>query len=195
MKTKRCCFLIVVSFLVFTTIGNTRRVAGKFEPLNETTPRIKFVDKRGILAGLEGVGVIVEELGSKDRKYGLTKQAIQTDVELRLRKYGLRVFSSKERFQTVGMPFLYVNVNALIDEELGLTATTITVELHEEVMVLRDPAMVHVSATTWDGSFTLFGGTSKLKQVRQDVRDLVDEFINDYLAANPKETEAKSKSN
>lgn len=51
-----------------------------------------------ILEGLEAVRVIVERLSPKVEKYELRVQELQTDTELRLRQYGIKVVTQEERF-------------------------------------------------------------------------------------------------
>lgn len=53
-------------------------------------------DEKDILAGLEGVQVSFENINPKVEKYGLTRQLLQTDTELRLRQHGIRIFTDEE---------------------------------------------------------------------------------------------------
>ena len=46
---------------------------------------------RASMRGIEGVGVVVESLDPEVERAGLTKHQLQTDVELQLRKAGIRV--------------------------------------------------------------------------------------------------------
>lgn len=143
--------------------------------------------RREPLAGLQGVHVLVEDFGPVEKKYGLTKQAFQTDVELRLRQYGVRVLSREESLQTVGDPCLYVVVTVQGNERLGICAGSVRVALQEVTLLQRNPETA-VPATTWDKGAVWLGGSSYLNKLRQVVIDRVDMFINDYLAANPKKT-------
>ena len=149
-----------------------REVSQTEEP-NETT-----------LAGLQGVNVVVESMSPEVEKYGLTQQAFQTDVELRLRQYGVKVLSREDWGQTPGCPYLYVNVSPLINEKSGYVAASINVELRQLTSLRRNPTKVVFAGTWTTGSVCLYG-LGRLKELGEDVRDHVDEFINAYRAANP----------
>jgi hypothetical protein len=70
---------------------------------------------------------------------------------------------------------------------------SITVELHENVLLLREPKRVCLGATTWSKSGQMVVGEGRIKDLRGYVKDFVNEFINDYLAANPKDHSTKKK--
>jgi len=86
-------------------------------------------------------------------------------------------------------------VKVLRAEERPLAAVTIIVELREAVFLLREPKRICIGASTWKRGRVWIVGLGRIRELRESVKDLVDEFINDYLAANPKESEAKSKNN
>lgn len=133
---------------------------------------------RETLAGLPGVAVIIEEV-----KPPLQKSTIQTDVELRLRRAGIRVLSEEERLQTTGFPYLYVNVNHMGD---NIAAKGVSVELRQSARLVREPHVLVPSASTWAvGSVGTVGKESLVDGVRKDVRNIVDIFINAYLSVNP----------
>jgi hypothetical protein len=137
--------------------------------------------KQRALGGLKGMGVMVEDMRPEAERLGLTRNQIQTDVELRLRKAGVRVLTEKEKDETPGMPYLYVNVNTMFDS--ASCVFSITVELSEWVTLARG---FKTSGRIWQSSSVGIVGINKLSQIRVSVGELVDKFINDYLAANPK---------
>jgi hypothetical protein len=61
-------------------------------------------DTRATLRGVEGVLVVVEDLGDDVEQAGLTRQQLQTDVELRVRQAGIRVLTRAEREGMPGTP-------------------------------------------------------------------------------------------
>src|SRR2546430_1281063 len=68
--------------------------------------------QRETLKGLSGVGVLVENLRADVEAEGLRKADILTDVELRLRKNGIKVLTGTEQSKapaTAGAPCLYVS--------------------------------------------------------------------------------------
>lgn len=195
MKKKKN-WIITITFLAFViAFAQVTKVAGKSKRKADTTTLEEYAREknRKILAGLQGVGVMMEDFRPEAEKYGFNKQQYKTDVELRLRQYGVKVLSQKEKLQASGYPYLYINVNPLINEKIGLAAMSISVQLKEMVLLERNRT-IRDTATTWNKGKTLLYGLHKLDKTRDDVRDLVDMFINDYLAANPKDQPSKKDS-
>jgi len=190
--------------------------AAKSSVRNTSQPYTVADKEADTLVGLQGVFVLLEELPPEVSRYGLTKQALQNDIELRLRRNGIRVLSEQEMSATPGYPNLYVNVNIgifrptpeqldLVEreypifkemnvggtkiEEMGLASVAIDVQLTQAVLLVRDVNVVDPSAITWQSSGVVSCPVSKLKDVREIIEDYVGMFINDYLSANPKELE------
>ena len=150
-------------------------------PALSDTPR-----ERATLAGLTGVGVVVEPMDPAAEKDGLAQSTLQTDVELKLRQEKIRVLTSGERLTAPGNPYLYLRVGTMKDDELGVYAYDIDLELTQVVRLTRNPAITSL-ATTWSAPGKIGTvGIRKLFQLRERVRDIVDQFLNAYLAANPK---------
>jgi len=162
--------------LVFLSVGMTQASAAQ-ESVN-----------REALVNLTGVYVLIEGLPDDVAKAGLSVTQLQTDVELRLRQSGVRVLTTREERASVpGNPTLYVNVNAM-EIAPKFYAFNAALELEQDVTLVRAPSVVLYSARTWSASSTL-GTVSRgelADHVRQKVRDKTDEFINAYLATNPK---------
>lgn len=100
-----------------------------------------------------------------------------------------------ETYQLSGqLPVLYINLNTTLDEERNHAAFSIRVELQEMAYLLRNSALV-ADAKVWKKGVGL--GTcspSDLKDyVRKCLRNITNEFINDYLAANPKDRSSQNK--
>jgi hypothetical protein len=164
--------------------------------------------------GLKSIQVVVDKIRPEDEKYGLTSESLQTEIELWLRKYGIKVVSQKEleeqyaqrenleklekqlvkkwiqqRFEC-GILHLYVDLR--ISEEINLAIWTISVELRQPVLLARNPALSYW-ATTWEKRWS--GGDTdirlnKLKSIRESVENSVGKFIKAYNTSNPKERSA-----
>ena len=141
--------------------------------------------KSDSLIGLRGVYVFVEDKNPPTATYGLTKQSLKADVELRLQQNGIKVLSKEERFKTRGMPYLYISVYMIVRGQMPV-AVYITVKLKQNTMLETNHDLC-LGATTWEEERFMFVRQDKLKDIGEYVRDFVDLFINDYLAANPKE--------
>jgi len=145
--------------------------------------------ERGSLRGIKGVLVIIEDLDEEVERMELTKEAIRTDTELALRGASIRIFESilEAMAETPAAPYLYINVN-VVGRTTGVTsgsyAYSITVDLKQQVLSLVTDEKV--LGSTWHRGYTGSVGGDNLRMLRNPIADQVNEFINDYLAANPK---------
>ena len=139
------------------------------------------------LRGLKGVCVVVEDLDPNIEKDGLHENSIKTDVELKLQMSGIKVLTWEEIVKEPGLPNLYVRVNTF-KRGTNLYAYHIDVELHQNVLLERDPKIVRVGATTWRaaGMTGTISTEHNVNLLRNTVNNQVEQFINDYLAVNPK---------
>jgi hypothetical protein len=141
--------------------------------------------QRRTLVGLKGVHVLVEAINPDAEKDGLSRTLLQTDIELKLRRAGVPVFTEEETFGVPGSPVLDLDVG-LLKNPSGVYAFGVDLALIQEVNLTRAPR-VEIGAATWRATSTIgIVGTAKLSSVRETVKDKVDQFINAYLAANPK---------
>ncbi|MHC4658363.1 MAG: hypothetical protein ACYS83_04195 [Planctomycetota bacterium] len=148
--------------------------------------------QRDVLKGLQGVLVIVENFRPEAQKY-VSREQLQNDVELLLRKYGIEVLTNEEWLNSESSPYLYVNANVVLNEQRWLCAIDTDVQLKDLVMLVRNPKPI-TSAVTWGKKMTELTVLSNLRSsCRENVKDLVEMFINDYLAANPKQPASRFK--
>lgn len=137
------------------------------------------------LAGLSGVFVAVEEIRADAERDGLFRSTLQTDVELKLRQAGVRVLTEAEASATPGRPWLYLTVATYRGRE-NIYAYSIRLALLERAIPVRNPT-ISLGALTWRATGKLgLVGAENLSQLREPIRDTVDQFINAYLEANPK---------
>lgn len=136
-----------------------------------------LTDNQMVLVGLKGVYVSVSSIRAEVEPLGATSGQIKTDTELRLRKAGVRVLTEKEIEETPGQPELHVNVTAYITS--GRCIYSIGLGLTEMVTLARG---IIAPGDIWTAGYV---GTG-IKGIQNTTGKLVDQFINDYLAANPK---------
>lgn len=139
-------------------------------------------DEIQVLRGLKEVLVHVEDLDFRVERVGLTTDHLRTDAELKLKRAGIKVQSEKELMEKVEIPQLHIIVKVL-GTSSGNYAAHIRLELREAVDLVRHPG-VEVFASTWTTG--RFGVTQSLSDVRKQEQALLDKFITEYLAANPK---------
>ncbi len=156
-------------------------------PKNTTnSPRfIPIIDGKDTLKGLQGIQVVIAKLNPEIEKLGLTTQQLRTDVELKLRQNGIKVLSEQEWNSIVGTPALYVNVNFNISKNYPVASFNINLQLYQTVYLTRDLTKI-CNAMTWELSYVGIASLSNIQSIRESVKDQVDEFINNYLAVNPK---------
>jgi hypothetical protein len=134
--------------------------------------------QRATLKGINRVEVVVEAIDPAAEHDGLTRSQLQTDVEERLRQAGI----------TVGPTLtghLYVNVDTEKGERGQMYAYNISVQYVQQVVLARDPK-APIFAPTWDTGGVGIIIANRLRDVRQDVANYVDQFIKAYLEQNPK---------
>src|SRR6266702_8529819 len=105
---------------------------------------------RSSLVGVPGILVVVEDEGIKEeaRRDGLSKDQIQTDVEVELRQAGVAILSEEEWTSAPGSPYLYVRVQAARPGSLELYAFSVSVDLNQLVTLRRNSYITSI-ATTW----------------------------------------------
>jgi hypothetical protein len=141
---------------------------------------------RDVLKGLPGAHVIVVSGGMEAKSAGLTEETIRTIVESRLGAAGMKVLSEAEWSDAPGRPFLHIVVGAA--ETQGRLQGSVQVALLEKACLERDVTSC-VFASTWMRAETFEDRSAD--DVFDKLRELVDAFISDYLAANPKTAAAR----
>ena len=169
--------------LVFVTCLAPMEEAGKvFASDGERTPPT--------LEGLQGIAVMVLPTNPDAERNGLKREQIQTDLELKLRKAGIKILTDRE-LEKPGFPYLNVNVNVTKDKDPERNGYDIKVEMYKQA--IQNPqdeietAMQTLSIKTWSSEQTGTAPVSDLKNnVQKQLDDAVNKFISAYLAANPK---------
>jgi hypothetical protein len=159
-----------IGWIVLLSIGRAAAAAG--QPLT--------AEERDTFKGLSGVSVFVEPVGEVAERDGLSKVAIQRDVEQRLRDKGIQVYAdlADSQRQSRAAPDLHVAVTA-VRRSNGLYAYNITVELSQIVSSLVSNQTFW--ASTWKSGATGSIGVVQLSSVRESVKRQVDKFIADWM--------------
>lgn len=150
-------------------------------------PVISQTRDRTALAGLEGVGIIVEKVADAAGIHGLTRTALLIDAELALGQAGIRVLPMTEYLDAPSAPYLHINLDATATPTAGLFAYAIDVQLRQDVLsaIVADTELYDV--VTWRVRQDVRTvEANQLREVRAQVRELVAAFVADYGAANTK---------
>jgi hypothetical protein len=135
------------------------------------------------LCGLKGVMVYMEDIDPDVEKHGLTKSLLKEQVESRLRHADIPVLSREEAYSMPGKPYLYLNLTTH-NTGIELYSYSIRIEFNQDVSLIREPS-IRTNATTWIANVVGIVGARNLPAVTEDVLQLTDNFVHDYVAANP----------
>jgi hypothetical protein len=143
---------------------------------------------RETLRRIEGVRVLVEDVQPGVEGHGLTRQQVQTAVELRLRTAGIQVLTEREWATIPGNPYLSVHVTAR-QTPGGLSdlyTYAISVAFKQNAVLVRDSDITAMGAATWSVDESGSVGRDNLRPVLDAVDDHIDKFIQAYRSVNPK---------
>jgi hypothetical protein len=134
------------------------------------------------LYGLAGAELVFENIDSNTASLGLSGQSVRTSVELHLRRAGFLVLPLD---LSGAQPYLHISITTTF----GTGATAVIIELRQPVVLKRMPS-VQAVATTWNTSGVISRPTAEV--VRDMLDDYVDQFLNDWLAANPVQSRVRT---
>jgi len=136
------------------------------------------------LKGLKSAAVLIEGLDTADETaLGVSEKTLKTDVELKLRLAGLTVEQPPASHEA---GLLFVRIDPLRVGPVGGYAASVRLELYQGVNITRGQGIATL-AMTWYSSMMVYAPPGRIgADIRQEVRDLADRFLNAYLAANPK---------
>lgn len=83
---------------------------------------------------------------------------------------------------TLTKPFISIIVNSHRQKLQGWFVYNISCELWQTVSLVRNPSL-EIHAITWS---TAGLGVGDIKDIRESIKEQVDQFINAYLSVNPK---------
>jgi hypothetical protein len=143
-------------------------------------------NERVTLAGLTGVHVVVDEVGPEAEGLGLTRSALQAEVEQRVRQAGLRVFTPGDAMASAGRPTLHLRVTLLKSQGVPpIHFYSVDLALRQQIRLARDRA-IESFAITWSDSRDLGAvEPTRLSIVRAAVRAQVNQFLQAWQTANP----------
>jgi hypothetical protein len=186
MKTKKYWILVAIAAISLTGLWGIDAVGDFRDFINSKTHVV--IDQQEVLMGLVGVTPKVAII-SMGVQCNLTKNELQTQVELRLRQSGIKVFPEQSEKDFNSLSGLSVRVDLGTYEPLAPAYYVGSyVKLLEPIVLVRNPQMV-TSATTWEAlpvHSELLREIPTETEILEVVNRSVDQFINDYLAANPK---------
>jgi hypothetical protein len=129
------------------------------------------------------VAIRVEDPRDDAEKAGLSKEALTSYIELRLRERGIPV--RDPLVTTKESPYVYLNVNITYLNDIDHYIFRAELSLRQTVMLLRNGKLVQ--ATTWDNAIHGICRSDRITgNVTGTIDRLLDMFVDQYLQANPK---------
>lgn len=142
-------------------------------------------NERVTLAGLTGVHVVVDEVGVEGERRGVSRAAIQADVEGWLRKAGLRVYTAGEAMASVGRPTLQIRIAVVQPRENSpMIVYSVDLTLRQQIRLVRNRAIESFAVTWSDNREVGAVDASRLSAVRDAIRAKVDQFIQAWQTVN-----------
>ena len=137
------------------------------------------------LKGLKGFYVQVDNLSFDVEDCGLTRQDIQRDVELQLRKGGAVVLTREQAMDNPNAPRLRVQIMASKQRNSPYYNYCAILNFGQGAVLSRDASLT-VDAITWNKAGMGMLKKKELVGMRKVISEIVDDFLNAYLAENPK---------
>ena len=126
-------------------------------------------------ANYKYVAVVIERLSVDAGRIGLTKDRIQTRVELRLRSAGL----------TPGNDFSKNESSLYVRVKIGGSAYSAAVEYKRQVVFITGNRRYRYLATTWESASIGTHARSRV-YIMNALDQNLDKFLDEYLKANQK---------
>lgn len=144
--------------------------------------------RRGILKNLPPLVVRIYASDELLLAINSREEALKTEIELELRRNGIRIHpgGGAAPWPELSGPELEFGLFATSESNVGHRTYMLTADLVERVILERNPYIVIVGSPTWQADEIVgFAGSGAIGDVvGRAFREQLNEFNNDYLAAN-----------
>lgn len=137
-----------------------------------------------IFRGLGPIAVVIQDIDPEAVREDFNVSVLKNDVEVELRKAGIRVVDRSELTDASGRPYLFVVIH-LVKGSLNTFNYHAELRFHQNASLTRNPDVI-LSVPTWSRSVTGMERANRMTNVRDKVREMLMVYINEYLASNPK---------
>ena len=138
----------------------------------------KFADNQGgLLKGVKSLNVSVNV--ADEVKNDISSSTIKTKIELELRKLGVRIDASSDFT-------LVFNLDVLKRDSSELLVYTENLVVMEFVTLPRETGYIKYIVKIWEKQQFGSVGKNKVQQLADDYDDMLPDFLNEYLTANPR---------
>jgi hypothetical protein len=136
---------------------------------------LQGLQEMGFSANIEGNARITE---MKELSPGAIRDAAGDFFE----GAGIRLVDDREVESSADIPLLHIHINTM-ELDNGLVPFAIQLKLYQPVRLILNRGL-QTSASTWDTGMVGIVSRDQIPVIRQAAENMVDEFINDYNAAN-----------
>jgi hypothetical protein len=156
-------------------------VAGVASP----APALDTPNERITLVDLTGVHVVFDEPGEEADRRGLSRSALQAEVDRRLRRAGLRVLTPTEALASVGRPTLHLRLDvSRVPDVEGVFVYSVDLSLRQHVRLTRDRTLESYAVTWSEHRAVGAVRAERLGMVRDILYQKVDEFVTAWRVSN-----------
>jgi len=140
---------------------------------------------RNTLRGLESMYIMVDDLSPDMENLGLLKKDLVEKIAMKLNEVGIQRLTKEEWEKIVDKPVLYINIST-VKTGLGYYVYSMNIQFFQMVSLLREPSIKKLSMT-WrtQGYLGSTRGKNLLNTISSGMDEIIDEFVSDYLTANP----------
>lgn len=147
-------------------------------------PRLLIGDEgyQKCLEGIKGIRVHVaaDEVAEK---LGLSSRKIRSDIELHLQSHDITLLTEQQLIKSPRMPVLAVSIQALQGPQ-EYTAFKYEIQFFQKV-TLCNGTEDRYEVPTWQRNVWGSRCLTEIEDVRLSIKEHLDEFIADFLKANP----------
>lgn len=167
MKTSHLLFGL---FLIFPCIASAQN------EIERERISLQGIREVGFTANLEG-----SERVTSDTL--LTPSSIRQQSVNQLVQADLNYVSDEEVHSSADIPFLYMHIN-MMEMDNGLVPFSIELRFYQPVKLVLNRDL-QTSASTWETGMVGLVSLDQIPVISEAAADLVNEFIDDFIASNP----------
>jgi len=166
MKVLTTLTTLVLAFFLINTVHAQTFSANQKESLRGLNAMLLVVD-------FAQDAVVIEEVN---------REQLELEIRRRMAANGIRSMGEAEWARSEGVPYLYVYLNT-IRSEMGFFTYRIEVNVSQEVILKRNRSVSQM-ASTWETGTLGAIGVGRLAELRTEILELVDIFLQDFKSVN-----------
>jgi hypothetical protein len=138
------------------------------------------------MRGLTGIYVLVDKLPEVLKTSGILDVELESQVEIQLKKAGIKIIERPEALALRGKPFFYIQVRGAKPRGQPVYSIFVIGALVQRVSLERDPSLTGFARTWIITNFSSAEEKELRTQTTFCVWQVAQSFINSYLSVNPK---------